>query len=111
MIVNVYSNTKKLEGPIFLADSFFSRFKGLMLKKSIKDEEGIFFEKVNRIHTCFMRFTIDVIYFDENYKVLYIEEVKPWKIGSKVKNARHLLELNRGMGKYFKLGEFVKLER
>lgn len=111
MIVNVYSNTKKLKGPIFLADSFFSRFKGLMLKKSIKDEEGIFFEKVNRIHTCFMRFTIDVIYFDENYKVLYIEEVKPWKIGSKVKGAHHLLELNSGMGKYFRIGECVKIDR
>ena len=111
IITIVRDNEAVLKGPLRLADSFFARFKGLMLKKSIGEEEGIFFTNVNRIHTSFMRFPIDVVYFDEEYKVLHIETVKPWKLGSKVKGAKHVLELNVGIGSKFKLDEYVSINR
>lgn len=80
-----------------------------MLKKCIGEEEGIFLKNVNRIHTCFMLFPIDVVYFSKDYRVLYIETVYPWKISSNVKGAKHILEVNIGKGKKFNLDEYVEI--
>lgn len=110
MIVDIFRNGEiVLKGPLYLANSFWGRFKGLMLKKCIGEEEGIFFKNVNRIHTCFMLFPIDVVYFSKDYRVLYIETVYPWKISSNVKGAKHILEVNIGKGKQFNLDEYVEI--
>lgn len=98
-----------LDGPVYLANNFLTRFKGLMLKKRIEEEEGLFFTNVGRIHTSFMRFPIDVVYFDKDYKVLFVETVYPWKFGKKVKDAKHVLELNSGKGLKFNLDDYVTI--
>ena len=50
--------------------SFFSRFKGFMFKKNIKD--ALLFNRCNSIHTFFMKENIDVIMCDNDNKVLFV---------------------------------------
>lgn len=96
-------------GPIYEARSFKDRFWGLMGKQSMADEEGIFFPHVSRVHTSFMKFPIDVVYFDKDYVLIFKETLFPWQLGSKLKRAAHVLELNRGVSEKFSGGR-IKIE-
>ena len=49
--------------------SFFSRFKGFMLKKNIN--HALLFNNCNSIHTFFMKENIDVIMCDKENNILY----------------------------------------
>lgn len=92
-----------------VADSFMTRFKGLMLKKTLDDTSGLLIKKCSCIHTCFMRFPIDVIYLDKDYTVLYTETVVPWRTGKIVKHAKHVLELPEGKKENYTTGEKLEL--
>lgn len=98
-----------LAGPIYEARSFKDRFWGLMGKQSMADEEGIFFPHVSRVHTSFMKFPIDVVYFDKDYELLFKETLFPWQIGSKLKRAEHVLELNQGVSEKIGCGK-IRIE-
>ncbi|MGN0177086.1 MAG: DUF192 domain-containing protein [Methanobrevibacter sp.] len=86
-------NTLKIK--IAYANTFYKRFKGLMLKKDF-DEGPIFTNlKDSSIHTIFMRFEIDVYFFDEN-KVIYEKtSLKPWKFYRPKKQAKFILETKK----------------
>lgn len=89
-----------------IADTFFKRFKGLMFRKEIKND-GLLLMNCSSIHTCFMRFEIEAIYLDENYNIIYIEKIKPWRLGKIVHNTKHILERKVNKGRIYVLGENV----
>lgn len=86
------------------ADNFFKRFKGLMLRKHLAKDGGLLLKKCKSVHTCFMKFSIDVIYLDENFIVVGKESLAPYKIGKYFKRAKHVLELNKGVAKNIVVG-------
>lgn len=80
-----------------IADSFFTKFKGLMFKKEIKEEEALVLTETNSIHTFFMFFPIDVIFLNENFSVVKkIENLKPNLITSPFTKAKFVIELKSG---------------
>lgn len=91
--IAVIQNNQVLYHKIGIAAGFWQRFLGLMGKQKWGDEEGLFLLHCESIHTCFMRFPIDVAYLDGDFQVLECETVYPWRIGSLVKGTRHILEL------------------
>lgn len=63
-----------------VANTFMARLLGLMLKRPITKDEALIFYRANSIHTCFMRFPIDIIFLDKNFTVLKIYmAVKPFR--------------------------------
>jgi uncharacterized membrane protein (UPF0127 family) len=96
----VIKNVKK-------ADTFMSRLIGLLNKNSIGFDEGLLLIRCTSIHCFFMKFTIDVVYLSKDMEVLYIETVKPWKIGKIVKNCAHVLELHEGAAKNISVGDII----
>ncbi len=88
------------------ADNYFKRLIGLMFKKDI-DYGLIFILKYgSSIHTCFMRFAIDVYFLDENKKIFDKVTLKPWQYYKPSKKAKYILEvkentLNLNIGSYF----------
>ncbi|HZK38918.1 MAG TPA: DUF192 domain-containing protein [Clostridia bacterium] len=81
-----------------MADNFFKRFKGLMFRRSMPSDYGLLLSPCNAIHTFSMRFPIDVIFLDENSKIVHIEKsMRPNKIGKTIKAATNVLELSSGM--------------
>lgn len=91
-----YENDRPIADRVALADSFFPRFRGLMLRKSLAPGEGLFLKNCSAIHCCFMRFPIDVVYLNPKLQVVGAETVKPWRLGSIYPEARHVLELEAG---------------
>lgn len=95
--------TKLTRGPneliarCFLAVSFFSRFLGLMGRRSLSENEAILFPKCNSIHTFFMRFPIDVVFLSKEGEVVStISSFPPWRMLMPVSRAKHTLELAPG---------------
>lgn len=79
------------------AATFFSRFKGLQLRKELPAGTGLLITPCNSIHMFFMRFAIDAVFIDSNNTIVYIEHnIKPWRISRIVKNACSVLELPSG---------------
>lgn len=77
-----------------LADTFFTRFRGLMFRKSIADDYALWITPCNQIHMLNMRFAIDVVYLDESGTVIKTDvNVQPGKICKTVKNAKSVIEL------------------
>lgn len=80
-----------------VADSFWKRFKGLMLRQRLAPNTGLFIAPCNSIHMCFMRFAIDAIYVDRNYRVLkVVKNLRPWLGVSYCYGAYGVIEVNRG---------------
>lgn len=92
------------------ADSFFTRFCGLMCRAGLPEGGGLLLRECGSIHCCFMRFTIDVVYLDENMKILAVETVRPWRIGSLIRGARHVLELREGAAAALTVGETLQIK-
>ena len=78
-------------------DTYFSRLVGLMFKKNLAAGSGIVLKPCTQIHTCFMRFNIDVIFLDKDLKVLHIiENMPPWRVSPLFLKSRYTVELPAG---------------
>lgn len=77
------------------AEGMWGSFRGLMLRKRIPDGFGLVFRPAKGIHTQFMRFPIDLVYFDEDQRVTKIREaMKPWRFD--FTHAAGVIEMNPG---------------
>ena len=70
-------------------------FMGLMFKPGIPDGYGLVFRPARGIHTNFMRFPIDLIYFDRENRVVKVREgMRPWRWD--FTSAAGVVEMNPG---------------
>ena len=61
-----------------LATTFWQRFKGLQLRRQLRNDQGLLISPCSSLHTCFMRFPIDVTALDFEGTVLACRrDVKP----------------------------------
>ncbi len=80
-----------------LANHFWSRFLGLMGRRSLPDGAGLIIKPSNAIHCFFMRFPIDVVYVDKQNRVVDIDHaMKPWRVGRPRRSAHYVIELPAG---------------
>ena len=94
--VYVYNRTKEafLAFRVKIADSFLGRLVGLLGRRSLKPESGVWILPCNSIHTIGMLFTIDVIFVDRNLKVVGLRElVRPFSITRPNFRAESVIEL------------------
>lgn len=96
--------------PCLVARSFWDRFTGLMGKSRLEAGTGLLLEPCNSVHTFFMKFAIDVIYLDGQYKVLSVRRgMKPWRMDFPVFGARAVLELPVGHASNLAEGDLLCL--
>lgn len=68
-----------------------------MFKPSLAPDEGLLITRCDSIHTCFMRFAIDVVYLDHAAQVVRLAPaLKPWRFHLGGRSAVHTLELSAG---------------
>ena len=96
MILNETTD-EKINIKIENAEGFFERLKGLMGKKNF--ENGMMFSnlKDSSVHTCFMRFEIDVYFLDKNKKVIDKKTLKPWRFYRPKKQAEYVNETKKDL--------------
>lgn len=80
-----------------IANTFWRRFRGLMYKKELKTGNGLYISPCNSIHMFFMRFPLDIVFVDKQFRVLHtIESIKPWRISPIIKKSTGIFELPMG---------------
>ncbi len=63
-----------------IAHTFWRRFKGLQFRRCLPTDSGLWLRPCSSIHTCFMRFPVDIIMLDEDLRVLTVRKcVRPWR--------------------------------
>lgn len=89
---------------IIVAKNLFSKVAGLIAKKEIKKEDVYVIPDCRRVHTWFMRFPIDVIFLDQDKKILAVEEnIGPWRLSKCVERACDCAEAASGFVKANKI--------
>jgi uncharacterized membrane protein (UPF0127 family) len=79
-----------------VADSPLSRMRGLLGRSELPTGEGILLRPASAIHTFFMRFPIDAVFLDRDWRVVGISDaVQPWRTASR-RGAKAVLELPAG---------------
>ncbi len=81
---------------LFVADTHWSRFCGLMGKASSDFglEHGLLIVPCRGVHTLWMRFPIDVVYLNRDNVVLHLEPaLRPWRFAPVRLAAASVLEL------------------
>ena len=64
-----------------IANTFWKRLKGLQFRQTLPAGSGMMIAPCSSIHTCFMRFPIDVIMLDKaNVVVGFKRNLKPWRV-------------------------------
>lgn len=75
------ANGSVLLQSVEMADSFWTRFRGLQFRSPLPAERGIFLTPCSSLHTCFMRFPIDVLMLDTDLVVLeHRRNIQPWRL-------------------------------
>ena len=70
---------KRTSITIEMADTFLSRFCGLMGRKRLPEGQGLLLAPCSSVHMCFMRFAIDVVYLDKEFRIIKIvRKLRPW---------------------------------
>lgn len=92
--------------PLKKADRFSTRLKGLMFRKRPLQEEGLWIIPCNSVHMFFMSFPIDVVFIDQDQKVIkLVPDLQPWKMTLPVKDAHSAIELPAGSINLLRINE------
>ena len=77
---------------------FFSeRLHGLMARSRPGPGYGMLFPRCGALHTCFMRFDLDVFFFDRSLRIVrVVRGVKPWRLCFGGRTADSALEIESG---------------
>ena len=79
--------------PCLRTTNMFDRLRGLLLRAAPDAGAGLLIDPCDSVHTFFMPYAIDVVYLDEDYRVLGdARRMRPWRM-SLCRSARMTLEL------------------
>ncbi len=80
-----------------LADTFWTRMKGLLGRGEISAGEALVITKCRSIHMFFMRFPIDAIFVDNQHRVVgLVTGIKPFRLSPIFFHAQYVIELKIG---------------
>ena len=102
-----------------IADTSLKQTKGLMLRKSLDQDKGMLFvfdiAFVQRFWMMNTSIPLDIIFIDENKKIINIEEAQPCglipcQLYSSKDNAIYVLEINQGLSKEYGFKKGTRVE-
>ena len=97
-------------GRCAVADSPLARLRGLLGRAGLGSDEGLLLRPSGSVHTCFMRFAIDVVFLTDELEVVGVAPaVGPWRARGR-RGARAVLELPAGRAAGLAPGDRLRLE-
>jgi len=97
----VQATGRILAQKVEIADTFWRRFRGLMLRRRFPRGSALLF-KLSRpgrygVHMFFVMFPIDLLYLNENFVVVDVcRNLKPWRTHRPKVRASYIVELPAG---------------
>ena len=95
--------------------SIVGRGLGLMFRRTLQSDAGMWLQPCNGIHMFFMNFPIDAVFLDKAMRVVRVRAgLKPWRVIPLVFRANSCLELPSGrledLGLSLACGDQLRLE-
>jgi uncharacterized membrane protein (UPF0127 family) len=88
---------KVLAPNLAVADTFFTRLKGLLGKQELPPGEGLWIKPCNSVHTFGMKFPIDIVFLDKKMRVVALAKtLRPNRVSHLYSEACSVLELPAG---------------
>jgi uncharacterized membrane protein (UPF0127 family) len=92
-----------LASAVDVTETARERRRGLLGRAALPAGHAMWFERCACVHTCGMRFAIDVVFLDRRRRVVRIyRDVRPWRLawggwraGAAFESAAHALPLER----------------
>lgn len=82
---------------MIVARDMMLRIKGLMFSADLPDCDGFLIAPCNSIHTFFMRYPLDIVFLDKNFKVVkVIYDLSPWRMTWMYLRSHQVLEMKAG---------------
>ncbi|WP_340819562.1 DUF192 domain-containing protein [Methanolobus sp. WCC4] len=104
------SNGKEIATDVDFACNLLSQAKGLMFSRRISKDYALVFvmkktQKVS-LHMLFVTYPIDVIFLDEQKRVIRTDSLKPW-IGSSSsrEKVKYIIEMSHGKNRKMNIKE------
>jgi uncharacterized membrane protein (UPF0127 family) len=95
--IQISYGDKVLSKDILIAESIIDRLIGLMFREKIIGAEGLLIDPCRSIHTFFMRYSLDIIFLNSEYRIIkIIRDMKPWRMTWIYFRANKTLELPAG---------------
>lgn len=93
----INENGEVISHEMVMVKNVFSRMLGLMFSTELPECDGFLISPCNSIHTFFMRYSLDILFLDKNFKIVkVIYGLSPWKITWVYFKSRHVLEMKAG---------------
>jgi len=93
-----------------IADTVWTRFRGLMGRASLPQDEGLLIRPTGEIHMFFMRFPIDAVFCDRELRVVkVVRGLKPWRLAA-ARGATIVVELAVGAADGLEPGDELSLD-
>ncbi|HEX2240894.1 MAG TPA: DUF192 domain-containing protein [Actinomycetota bacterium] len=100
-----------LAGQVAIASSMWARARGLLGRSELARGEALVLPKTKQVHTVGMTFPIDVLFLDENGRVLHlVRAMRPWRLSRWVRRCRNVIELQAGAAADVKRGDRVEIK-
>jgi uncharacterized membrane protein (UPF0127 family) len=94
-----------------VADTFWSRLRGLQFRRALSPGEGLLLVPCASIHTCFVRFSLDVVMLSRQWQVLAVRRrVRAWRLVIAPQGTHAVLEMYGGSAPEVFEGMRLKLE-
>lgn len=118
LLILYSKETNEKIAKVKIADTFFSRLKGLMLKKNTDYPLLFKMRKIRKnrwessIHSCFMRFELKLVFIDKNNTVFEMADLKPWRYYVPKKGAKYIIEFSKDDfdEDRLKIGDVIEIE-
>jgi uncharacterized membrane protein (UPF0127 family) len=106
----ILKNGEVVSHKMVTATNIFSRMLGLMFSAELPNCDGFLISPCNSIHTFFMRYPLDVLFLDKNFKIVkVIYGLSPWRMTWIYFKSSHVLEMKAGtMKKGLNAGETLE---
>jgi uncharacterized membrane protein (UPF0127 family) len=95
-----------------VADSFASRFVGLLFSPPLAPGQGLLIKPCSAIHMIGMKYAIDAVFLDRDWRVVGLaDRLAPWRFSPVYRKSRTCLELPAGTitNTATKLGDQIEL--
>ena len=95
------------------ADSWWKRMLGLLARGRVGPDEGMYFDNCDAVHTVGMRSPIDIVFLDENSRVVRVAPCVPgMRFAVICAGAKSVVELGEGSlaGRDVLVGDRLLLE-
>ena len=109
--LEVPDSGRRLASRLEVADTFWKRFTGLQLRPGLEAGEAMILVPCASVHTCLMRFPLDLVMLDKNGAVTRVcPGVRPWRAAKAPKGTYAVLELAEGASSAVKPGQRLALK-